>query len=139
MKTIFKIFPERKLVLTCFTGTINFKDVINWFDAVQKHQGFSQEFSGVVDLRKGVFGRILDGKTVQMAEKAKELADYMISKDFTRAKWAILADTPMETSLMLVYSNSASQKHPIRIFSTIQAAEEYLGVALADAFKELST
>ena len=138
MKAIFKIFPERKLILACFTGTIVYQEVLQWVDEVRAHPDFSQEFRGLVDLRKGVFGSVDRGKTSKMAEKARALAEYMIKVNFTTARWAILADTPMETSLMMVYSVGASQKHPIKVFSTVEAAEHYLGVPLESALRELS-
>jgi hypothetical protein len=91
----------------------------------------------LVDLRKGVFGAMPGGQTSKMAEKARALAEYMTKIDFTIARWAILADTPMETSLMMVYSVDASQKHPIEVFSNVEAAEDYLGVPLEQALQEL--
>jgi len=138
MKAIFKIFPERKLIVARFTGTIAYQDVLQWFDEAREHPDFSQEFPGLVDLRKAAFGMVPGGKTGKMAKKARALAEYMTKIDFTTAKWAILTDTPMETSLMMVYSKDASQRHPIEIFSTVEAAEDYLGVALEYALQELS-
>ena len=134
MKAVFKIFPERKLILASFTGTIVYQEVLQWFDEVRAHPDFSKDFQGLVDLRKGVFGAM---PTSKMAEKAHALAEYMTKIDFTTAQWAILADTPMETSLMMVYSRNASQKHPIKVFLTVEAAEGYLGVPLEDALREL--
>ena len=137
MKAIFKIFPERKLILASFTGTIDYREVLQWFDEVRAHPDFSQKFRGLVDMRKGVFGAIPGGKTGKMVEKARALAEYMTKIDFTTTQWAILADTPMETSLMMVFSKGASQKHPIKVFSTVEAAENYLGVPLESALQEL--
>ncbi len=137
MKAIFKIFPERKLILACFTGTIDYREVLQWFNEVRAHPDFSQKFQGLVDMRKAAFGMMPGGKKSKMAEKARALAEYMTKIDFTIARWAILADTPMETSLMMVYSVDASQKHPIKIFSTVEAAENYLGVPLESALQEL--
>ena len=135
MKTRFKILTERKLIIACFSGTIAYQDVLQWFDNTREHPEFSKHFQGIVDLRKAEFGKMAG---VKMAEKARALAEYMIKIDFTTAKWAILADTPMETSLMMLYSKGASQKHPIEIFSTVKAAEEYLDIPLASALKEMN-
>lgn len=132
MKTRFKIFTERKLIIAIFTGIIVCQDVLQWFDDTREHPDFSQNFPGIVDLRRAVFGNISGG---EMAEKARILSDYMIKIDFTTAKWAILTDTLIETSLMMVYSKGAAQMHPIEIFSTVKAAESYLGVPLAEALK----
>jgi hypothetical protein len=135
VETKFKIFTERKFIVARFTGTIVYQDVIQWFDDTRRQPDFSQELPGLLDLRKAKFGRVSGGK---MAEKARALAEYMVKIDFTTAKWAILTDAPMETSLMMVYSKGASQKHPIEIFSTVEAAEDYLGVSFAHALQELS-
>jgi hypothetical protein len=125
VKAIFKILPERRLIMASFTGTIEYKEVLQWFDEVRTHPDFSQEFPGLLDLRKAAFGMMASSK---MVEKARALAEYMIKVNFTKAKWAILTDTPMETSLMMVYSKDASQRHPIEIFSTVEAAPKTTSV-----------
>ena len=138
MKAIFKIFPEHKLIVARFRGTIVYQAVLQWFDEAREHPDFTQEFQGLVYLRKAVFGMVPGGKPGKMAEKARVLAEYMTKIDFTTSKWAILTDTPMKTSLMMVYSKDASQRHPIEIFSTVDAAEDYLGASLEYALQELS-
>ena len=63
----------------------------------------------------------------QRPEKAKYLGAYMIEQDFTTGRWAVLAGKPIETALTLVYRQVAGEKHPLKIFSTVEAAEGFLG------------
>ena len=139
MKGKFKIFPELRLIVACFTGTTVSEDIIQWFDEASNHPEFSKEYQGLVDCRKALFGNELRDKPREMAKKACELVEYMVKIDFTSANWAILVDSPMETSLSMLYSMGASQKHPIEIYSTVEAAEEYLGIPLQDALQELDS
>lgn len=91
-------------------------EIMQWFDEVREHQDFSKDYLGLADFRKAVLAMPPEGNTSAMVKKASALSKYMIDKDFTTAKWAILTNAPIETSLMMVYSNRASQKHPVKIF-----------------------
>ena len=139
MKVKFKINPDEKLISTLFKGTIKYEDVVRWFDEVHGHPDFSEEYQGIIDMRDVIFGLENRNQPRIMAEKAKALAQYMAKLDFTSARWALLVDSPIETCLTMLYANDASLKHPIRIFSTVEAAEDYLGLLLADVIKGLET
>jgi hypothetical protein len=116
----FTIYPEMNLIVAQFTGLIDDQDILNWFDDTLAHEAFLKEYDGIVDLREAVFKQ-------NRPEKARFLASYMIERDFTDGKWAVLVSKPMETALLFVYRQNAAQKHPIEIFSTVEATANFLG------------
>jgi hypothetical protein len=120
MSSTFKIYPEKQLIVTRFTGLIVYDDMLHWIDEVLQHESFSREYDGIVDLREAAF------KTIR-ADKAKLLGSDMIERNFTKGKWAILVSTPIETALSLLYNQVATQQHPIESFSTVEAAASFLG------------
>lgn len=115
----FKIFPDKNLVVAQFTGQISDREILNWFDETLNHEAFCKEYDGIVDLREAVFKE-------SRPEKARFLASYMIKKDFTKGKWAVLVSKPVATALLFVYRQDAAQKHPIEIFSTVEATADFL-------------
>ena len=137
MKIKFTIHPDKKLISSLFKGTIVYEDIVQWCNQIYGHPDFSSEYQGIIDMREVTFGLEDRNQPSKMAEKAKSLAQYMANLDFTTAKWAILADTPIETSLSMMYANDASRKHPINIFSTVEAAENYLDTPLADVIRDM--
>ena len=137
MKIKFKIYPDKKLISALFKGTIVYENILQWFDEVYAHPDFSREYQGIIDLRQVIFGMEHRNQPGKMAEKAKALAQYMAKLDFTSARWAILVVSPIETSLTMMYASNASRKHPINIFSTVEAAENYLGIPLSDVINNL--
>ena len=132
MEKTLRIYPDRKLIVARFKGIITYEDIIQWFDEVIRHEDFSKEYSGVVDLRSAEFLKAPSGKIHETITRTRKAAQYTIEKDFTKGKWALLADTPMETSLLMIYAKEVFSKHPVSIFSTVEAAAHYLGQKLDD-------
>lgn len=139
MKVKFKINPDKKLISTLFKENIEYEDVVRWFDEVYAHPDFSPEYRGIIDMRHMIFGSENRDQPGKMAENTKALAQYMTKLNFTSARWALLVDSPLETCLSMLYANDASLKHPIKIFSTVEAAEDYLCLPLADDIHDLET
>jgi hypothetical protein len=130
MERTFKIYPDKKLVVARFTGPIDYQDILNWFNEALQNESFSMEYDGIVDLRKVVFKET-------RREKVQFLASYIIEHNFTKGKWAILASTPMETALSLLFSEYAPLQQPVNIFSTVKAAARFLAKDLEDIDLEL--
>ncbi len=125
MRELFRIFPEKNFAMVRFAGPIDYKDILSWFDEARFHEDFSKNFDGVVDLRKATFKKT-------RPEKAEFLASYMIEHDITQAKWAMLVSEPVVTALATIYSKFANLKHPIKNFSTVEAAAAFLERDLED-------
>jgi hypothetical protein len=116
----FRVFAPEKLAIVQWFGSVTCDDVVGWIEEVARHPGFSGDFDGIVDLRKAD----LTGMTLA---EVRKIAQLMIEKDLTRGKWAHLAGGPMETALAMMYSRAVSEQYPMRVFSTVESAAEYLG------------
>lgn len=120
-----RIYPARKLIVARFTGAIDYEDIMAWMDEVAREEGFSPDYDGIVDLREVELKQ-------KRAEKARLLAEYMIQRDWTKGRWAVMVGQPMETALALVYSGVAGQQHPIKVMATVSAAANFLNKDLSD-------
>ena len=117
----FKIYPEKRLIISCLSGPIVHQDVLNWIDELLCNESFSEKYDQIVDLRKAVFKD-------PNPETARHLSSYMAEHNFTQGKMAILTDTPTETALVMIYSQKEIQKkRPAEVFSTIEAAARFVG------------
>jgi hypothetical protein len=117
-------FPNSRLIVTRFFGPIDYEDVLEWLDTASLDARFSREFDGVVDLRKARL-------TSFRIEKARLLAKHVIDLDFTQGSWAVLADRPAETAFSMLYTSVANQHHPVEVFSSVDAAANFLGKDLS--------
>ena len=115
----FKIYPEKKLIVTRFIGPIVYQDVLNWVDELTRNEFYSKEYDGIVDLRKAIF-------TDPDPQKAQALSTYMIEHDFIQGKLVMLVDKPTETALVMIHCRKEGKKHPTEVFSTVQAAASFL-------------
>ena len=126
----FQIYTDKKIIAVVFSGAVVYEDILTWFKELHSHPDFSPEFYCVVDLRKAEFGIERRDQPAKMAKKGKELASYINKISLSLKKWAIIADTPVETSLAMLFAKDTSEKQPMEIFSTTGAAENYLGISL---------
>ena len=123
--TLSQIYPDRQLIVVRFSGPVGYDDMLQWMQEIREHESFSRTYDGLVDNREAIFHQT-------RPQKAQGLATYLIETDFTRGKWALLVDKPMETALSMLYSAVASVQHPIQVFSTLEGANQYLDNKLTD-------
>lgn len=115
----FTIYPEIKLVVSYFSGPIVYQDIIDWVDELSSNESFSKEYDGIVDLRKAVF-------TDPTPDKARSLSSYMMEHNFTQGKLAVLVDKPTETALVILHRQAEGGRRPVEIFSTVEAAADFI-------------
>ncbi len=127
----FGIHPDKKLVSVIFTGNVVYEDIITWFSELHNHPDFSPDYNGVADLRNTQFGIERRDQPTKMVKKGRELAAYMDKINLSLKKWAIITDSPVETSLAILFAKEAAGKQSVEIFSTAKAAEIFLGTSLS--------
>jgi hypothetical protein len=115
-----RILVAERLAIVQWFGRVTFEEVVAWMDELVAHPDFSADFDGIVDLRKGDLTR-------STSAEAQAVADLMIERRLTRGRWVHLADGPMETALSMMYSRAVSTQYPMRVFSTVESAADYLG------------
>lgn len=116
----YRIIAEQELILLRFRGKITFDDFVNCFREATQDEAFSAEYNGITDLRS-----IDPGYS---AEQAIELAELVVSEHLSKGKWAVLVTEPMVTALTMLYESIVRQQHPVKLYSTIEKASEYLNI-----------
>jgi hypothetical protein len=121
----YKIFEDKKLIIEVFNGDIS----LDFFkQSMLKEFGDSQYKNlliGVCDLRKA--NLILSDKEV------KDLFSFALNHDQNLTiKWATLTNGPYETAMAMIYELQAVEHYGYKIFSTIEAASEYLGTNITE-------
>ena len=116
----FGILAAERLAFVQWFGRVTFEEVVAWMDEMVAHPDFAADFDGIVDLRKGDL-------TDMTPAEVQAVADLMIERQLTRGRWVHLASGPMETALSMMYSRAVSTQYPMRVFSTVESAADYLG------------
>lgn len=121
----YKIIEDKKLIVEAFDGAIS----LDFFK-----QSMLKEFSdptyknlklGICDLRKA--NLILSDKEI------KELFRFALDHDQNlNIKWATLTKGPYETAMAMIYELQAVEHYGYKIFATLEAASEYLGIDITE-------
>lgn len=114
------IHPTQRLAVIRFSGPVDTEQAAECIRRFAGLPDYDPGLNGVVDLRGALV-------TVS-AEQAKGLARQSLERELSMGKWAFLAETPMNTALALLYADVLAKRHESRIFSTVEAAADYLGV-----------
>ncbi len=119
-----RIDSLRRLVVARFQGAIDFDDVMAWLESLHDMPDYHPAYMAVVDMRAISLKQ-------SRAEKAEELARYMVDTHLSTGRWAVIVSGPVATALSVLYQTIASAQHPIGIFSTRDAAAAFLGCDLS--------
>jgi hypothetical protein len=118
-----KIYPELALSAITFQGLVDFELVQKSIEELGAHPDFSPDYRGVVDHRKS---------DIRMSpSEVRQVASMVQSTDTTRGRWAMLVDTPQVTALGTIYVEAIQGQHEETLFSTIEAASNYLEIDLS--------
>ncbi len=113
-----EIDAERRLVEIRYQGVVDTPTLLEALSSVHEQVTFGPIAFGISDFR---------GATLQV-EKA-DFPKFIAAKDpqlFEGARWALLIDSPRETALGMVYTRMKEQLHSYEIFSTREAALQWL-------------
>jgi hypothetical protein len=116
----FKVFPDERLMIVRWFGSVRVEEVIAWLEEMISAPQFSPDFDGIVDLRKADL-------TKMRPEEVRAVARVMVERKLTRGRWVHLADGPTETAFSMMYSRAVSEQYQMHVFSTVEAAADFLG------------
>lgn len=121
----YKIIEDKKLIIEAFNGAIS----LDFFKQSMLKEFADPEYKnlklGICDLRKA--NLILTDKEI------KELFSFALDHDQNLSiKWATLTNGPYETAMVMIYELQAVEHYGYKIFSTIEAAAEYLGISITE-------
>jgi len=122
------IYPEESLVVCVFSGQITISEIEETAKIMLSHPDFDIHLNGISDFRQA-----------QVTFTRSELEYFnraAIETPFTRGSWCLLADSPIETAMALIYANELKETHPVGVFSTIKGASNFLNKDLSQYLNE---
>jgi len=117
----YKIIEDKQLIIEAFDGdiTLDFfrESMLKEFnDPKYVHLKF-----GVCDLRRA--------NLLLSDSEVKQLFEFACQHDKNlKIKWATLTESPYETAMSMIFGQKAQDLYGYKIFSTIDAASQYLGI-----------
>jgi hypothetical protein len=115
-----QIDAGRRFVELRYEGVVDVPTLLEAITSINEQVSFEHIMYGISDFR---------GATMKV-EKS-DLPKFIAAKDpelFGRARWALLIDSPRETALGMVYTRMKEQVHRHEVFSTREAALEWLQI-----------
>lgn len=115
------------LVATRLTGDVTYDDLIRWYEEIERDERFSKDFKGVSDMRRVNMKLTRSDMT--------RLIDYVTERRLILGRWAILVEDAKVTALSMIYGRE-SDLHEMEVFSSEEAASDYLGLDVQPVLKE---
>jgi len=116
------IYPEQSLVVSVFSGSVTIEEIKMANMKIARNSNFDKRFDGISDFRFAQ-ANFTDNEL-------REFRNSALKSDFTKGRWCLLVSTPLETAMSMIFANKIV-KQSVRVFSTVNAASEYLGQDLA--------
>jgi hypothetical protein len=113
-----RVYPDRKFVVTHFSGELDAAEILEWIDQLTTHRDFAPDFDGVIDFRQARFTFTPE----DLQRFVERIGLHQVS-----GRWAHLVVRPLETAISMLYQPLALSVHPVAYFSTIRGASGYLG------------
>lgn len=130
MAVAFDILPDKRLILTSCVGQVSFSEIMSCVLACRSDPRYCREYAGICDVREGNF-------TLSVPE-VRSLAEQIgAGADRSADKWAFLIQEPRSTALVMVFGSARDPATPVRVFTTLPAACEWLGADAPES--ELTT
>lgn len=121
MKFSYIIDPRRKLILQRFAGRFTVAEIIDCVRRLWADPLFDRSYCGLADISGMEAGTDLSDLRALISFLQKERAR------ISTGRWAIVAISPMTTAAAFFYQNAMGAIHPVEVFSTSEAAAEWLG------------
>ena len=115
-----EIFPDEQLIVGKYFGDVSMSDITCLTQKMVSMPDYSPSFNGVTDFR---------GINLLMTQD--ELHDFIksaIENEVSLGTWCLICDTPITTAFMLLFKSQLKSRHPVEVFSTVEAASDRLGI-----------
>jgi hypothetical protein len=122
----YRILPERRLIIGCYSGEVNENDIITLKKAILNDEKFSTGFNVLDDYRDVVF--------VTSANSYDQFLNWFKASFNWERRSAVLTDTPEQVTNILRFDTIQKSKLPINInvFTTLPAALQWLGLSASN-------
>jgi hypothetical protein len=123
MKFRYEIFPSTRTIVLQYSGKFTLARLMETTNQLWDDARYSRSFDGLVDLTASDLG-------VEMSD-FRPLLDYLRQSPRTsEAAWAAIATSPLATACGFIYRNTIRHRHRFGVFSTHEAACDFIGVRL---------
>ena len=120
------IIKEFNLVVDFVRGEVTVESLSRKFSALFRNPEYDHSMRGLCDLRHA-YPRM---KREDFERWTRELGN---QTGFGRNRWAIVTDDPLLTAFAELFARRVGSDHQIRVFSTVEAAEDFVEIPLAEA------
>lgn len=112
------IHSHDSLIICSYSGQITIDEIEHATEEMVNRPEFSKAHDGVSDFRQA--------KVLFTRNELERFNAKAIENSFSTGSWCILADSPMETAMALIYAHEMKEVHPVEVFSTVQGASDFL-------------
>lgn len=123
MSATYTILPEKRLVISRFTGPTGAEDIKRLLLEIWADSRFDRAFHMLMDFSKAAL-------RIGMAEVTALCHSIMTIAEGAMGSAAIIASGPVGTALAMIFSKGLSLFTPSAVFSTWDGALDFLGVDL---------
>ncbi|MFA7344451.1 MAG: hypothetical protein WC003_09115 [Terrimicrobiaceae bacterium] len=128
MSASYLILPEKKLIIGRFVGPTGLEDILKLLKKIWSDPLFDRAFHLLVDFTRAAL-KIGMGEVTALCHSMMAVADGVMGYA------AIIASGPAGTALAMLISKGISLITPSSVFSTWDAAVDFLGVDLPEDFE----
>jgi hypothetical protein len=117
----YTIEPERRFIFQVFSGYFTVAEIIECSQCLWADPNYATTHNGIVDITKMSPGAVLE-------DLRPLIAFLKSSPKISKARWAVIAHSPLVTAGSLVYKKAMSGRHSLEVFSTWECACGYLQI-----------
>jgi hypothetical protein len=118
-----QIDKERGLVVDVIRGEVTVEELRDKFISLFSNPDYDDSMRGLCDLRQAT-SRMNRSDFEQLADELDS------SGEFGKARWAILTEDPILTAFSQIFQRHVGEGGKIQVFSTLEAAEEFIGIRI---------
>jgi hypothetical protein len=123
MKYSYEIFPTRRVIATRYRGLCTLGDLTASTQRLWADPRYSRAFDGIVDMSEASAGVGIDDFRAFLKFLRQE-------PKISQGRWAAVTTTPFATACSFMYRSAMAGRHTLEIFSTWDAACEFLDFVL---------
>jgi len=119
----YAIFPELRLIVEHFSGPLHLDELLTFIHKLWADERYDPTYNIISDL-SGATLTITTGEIL-------EFGSFLLrTPGASQGKLAIITNTPIDTAKGLIFKQTVTTLNEVSIFSTWDAACEYIGVAV---------
>lgn len=123
MNTV-KIYPDKQLIVGKYNGDVCMNDIVSLTQEMVLNSSYSPLFNGVTDCR-GV-------NLLVTPDEMNAFTRGVIDDEVSLGTWCFICDEPNTTAYMMLFQSNLKSRHPVEVYSTVDAASNRLNIDLKE-------